>query len=122
MELSTNTWTVRKNYSFERQIYRAKSLYNRGAFIVFGGYDGYDPVSRIASFNPDKDEWKSLGRMNTARSDVAVILKNDEYLVAGGYTITGEYYSDKCAYNSNDELVCIHQNPIFSTTSGKQSL
>ena len=119
MELSTNTWTVRKNYSFERQIYNAKSLYNSGEFIVFGGYDGYDPISRIASFNPKKDEWKILGNMNTARSQAAVILKNDEFLVAGGYTITGEYYSDKCAYSSNDELVCRHQNPIFSTTSGK---
>ena len=119
MDLSTNKWTVRSNYDFERQIYSAKSLYNRGQFIVFGGYNGYDPLSRVAAYNPKTNKWKSLGNMNSARSVAAVIFKNDEYFIAGGSTVSGGNSTDKCQYRNDDELDCIHQNPVFTTTKGE---
>ena len=110
---------MRSDYIFERQIYKAKSLYNHGQFIVFGGYNLYDPISRIAAYNPKTDKWRSLGDMSSARSSAAIILKNNEYLIAGGDYFSGSKSTDKCEHKNDEELNCIQQNPVFSTRSGE---
>ena len=59
---------------------------NIAAYII-GGYDGSKQVSTIAEFKNDK--WRNIGNLNEPRSSVSAIFHNGEYMIVGGYVVSG---------------------------------
>ena len=103
MKVNTWKWQVRKSYPYDKQIYRARSLYYDDKFIVFGGMTSKRESKLITAFVPASNSWQTLGNLKSKRADIAVIEINDQFLVIGGNS-QGEI----CWINYG-EIVCSYQ-------------
>ena len=97
MDVKTWEWSTRKPYPFASRIQGARSLYYKdlGSFLVFGGELVNDRLTRIASYVPTTDSWSEVGLMRSGRSWTSVIHHENEFLIIGGYDITGDKQSEK---------------------------
>ena len=103
MNVDTWKWQVRKAYPYDKQIYRARTLYYGDKFIVFGGMTSKRESSLITAFIPASNSWQTLGNLKSKRADISVIEINDKFLVIGGNS-QGEI----CRIN-HGEIVCSYQ-------------
>ena len=103
MNVGTWKWKVRKSYPYDKQIYRARSVYYEDKFVVFGGMTTKGESSLVTAFIPASNSWQKLGNLKSKRADTAVIEINHKFLVIGGNS-----KSEMCWFN-HDKLVCNYQ-------------
>ena len=116
MDTQTMKWTTKQEYPYEEKIFAARSLFYSDQFIIFGGELGYSTVSRIAAYNPQTDNWSTLGFLKTKRTYTSVIQMEDEFLIIGGLEMdeseSNSRRSERCRFDGA-ELVCHFQSPLM---------
>ena len=93
-------------------IYGARSLSYKDCFLTFGGYGTSGPLSRIASYKPEIDEWNQIGEMKSKRPYTSVLEDSNEFLIAGGLYINGDKQNERCKFNKT-KLSCTYQAPTM---------
>ena len=69
---------------------RSAAITLHGALLAVGGCHGNDRSTAIHAYQPDRNNWKQVGELPTARSECAcTLLPSGELLVAGGYDSNG---------------------------------
>lgn len=102
--------------------YAAPIVYARGNYIIFGGWIGkiIDAKSStektqsdlIARFNPDSNQWSTVGRLNAPRyGHGAIEFTEGQFLVVGG---SKEHKTERCSLIDENEVKCIMQEPTLS--------
>ena len=121
LDLTTWTWETKSSYPFESQISGAPSLYVNQRFMLFGGQTGHTFLSRIAAYDPRKDEWTTEGHLLSPRALHGVInVADNSFIIMGGYNdFNDQQSSEKCQYNG-DQLECSYQNPTEPYCKYKQ--
>ena len=113
MKISSWKWKVRKSYPYDKQIYRARSVYYEDKFIVFGGMTTKGESSLVTAFIPASNSWQKLGNLKSKRADTAVIEIYHKFLVIGGNS-----KSEMCWFN-HGKLVCSYEE-ITIPSEGKR--
>lgn len=113
LDVTTWKWAAKASYHFETGIYEARTLHHNDNFFTFGGWNGSDHLSRIASFSPASNTWTDRGRLLTPRDSASVIWSQDAFLVVGG-EMNGKQSSEKCRFNG-EKIECEYQNPTQPT-------
>ena len=115
LDLSTWTWETKTPYPFESEITEARIIYVGDKFIMFGGENDSNLLTRITAYTPNTDQWTTEGYLLTPRSNAGVItVDNDSFLIIGGnMKLNYQVNSEKCVYNG-DQLECTYQNPCIT--------
>ena len=50
LDVTTWKWAKKASFSFAKKIYSARKLYHIDMFFMFGGWNGRDRLSHIASY------------------------------------------------------------------------
>ena len=109
LDLSSWTWETKSPYPFESSVYNAPTIYINHKFLIFGGYDYPTYFSRIGSYTPSTDMWKTEGYLRTPRFRAGVITVGESFLVVGGVMKPNyQERSEKCEYRY-DQLECSYQ-------------
>ena len=74
------------------------SIHDR--LLAIGGEDSdKKPTTAIHMYNPTTDSWEVISHMGTPREDcIVAVLPNNQLMVVGGYTSSGETDSVEFAY------------------------
>ena len=86
--------------------------------MMFGGWNWWNLLARIAAYTPNTDERTTEGNLLTPRKRAGVITVDDNlFLIIGGFMKSNDQIrSEKCEFDGS-QLKCAYQNPILR--SGK---
>ena len=82
---------------------------------MFGGHS-WKPenwFNDIVRLDADTFKWSQVGQLNHARNALSVVWSQEHFLVFGGDDgRNGELNTEKCYFNSTEELICVEQAPV----------
>ena len=125
-ELFTSTdskWVTKKDYPYAEAVYFFSILTFEQKFILFGGWNGKltpgERLSRIARFDPAKNKWKPLGKLNKPRNRHSVVQLDNEFIIVGGKRYTNGNYvpTESCKFKNHKKtkMRCTDRKPALPT-------
>merc|ERR1712227_391631 len=82
--------------------YKNPIVHNNGRFFLFGGrYAGYNE-DVIAMLDVATRSWSRVGSLNEGRYGHAVVVRQNDYIILGGYQTKG---TERCVLENN-EMTC----------------